>query len=153
MKPKKNEMQAILLDLMDELSLLEKGISATLRTDEQTSSETVVKMFLLACVCDKPATSLLLHLNKSTRYFGCTKCTIKGRVICFSSSLKCCVVGVSVNVGGSSIRSFTYNPNEKLTMRSNQTHDKAVQFLANGSGSFKLNDSLLCHSHPGQENF
>lgn len=66
MKPKKNEIQAILLDLMDELSLLEKGISVTLRTDEQTSSETVMKVFLLACVCDKPATSLLLHHNEST---------------------------------------------------------------------------------------
>ncbi len=81
MKPKKNEMPAIMRDLVDEMKRLEKGIDVTLHTDVQNDSEQLVKVFLLACVCDKPATSLLLNHKESTGYFGCTKCTIHGIAI------------------------------------------------------------------------
>ena len=61
MKPKKNVMHVIMLDLMNELSWFEKGINVTSLVDQQISSETVGKIFLLLCACDKLATSLLLN--------------------------------------------------------------------------------------------
>jgi hypothetical protein len=79
MKPKKNEIATIISNLIDELRRLEQGIDVTLHNGSQSDSEQRVKVFLFACVCDKPATSLIMNHNESTGYFGCTKCTIKGR--------------------------------------------------------------------------
>ncbi|UJR24354.1 hypothetical protein I4U23_005731 [Adineta vaga] len=40
--------------------------------------EQIFKIFLLGCVNDKPATSLLLNHDESIGFFGCSYCTIKG---------------------------------------------------------------------------
>ena len=81
MKPKKDEMLSIMQDLMNELHHLENGISILFPSDEPHNLEKIVKVFLIGCVCDKPATSLLLNHTECTGFFGCTYCTIKGNVI------------------------------------------------------------------------
>jgi hypothetical protein len=81
MKPKKDEMPSIIQDLVNELHHLENGISILFPSDEQDNLEQIVKIFLLACVCDKPATSLLLNHTECIGFFGCTYCTIKGNII------------------------------------------------------------------------
>ena len=81
MKPKKGEMSSIMQDLVNELHHLEGGLSIFFPSDVANNSEQVVKIFLLGCVCDKPATSLLLNHTECTGFYGCTYCTIRGNVI------------------------------------------------------------------------
>ncbi|CAF4911039.1 unnamed protein product [Rotaria sp. Silwood1] len=78
MKPKKIEMSEIMFDMVNELRRLEEGIGVYFRHDNENDSEQMIKIFLLACTCDKPATSLLLNHKESTGFYGCTYCTIKG---------------------------------------------------------------------------
>jgi hypothetical protein len=78
MKPKKEEMFEIMFEIVKELRQLEEGMPVFFDQDNGNSREQVIKIFLLACVCDKPATSLLLNHKESTGFFGCSYCTIKG---------------------------------------------------------------------------
>ncbi|CAF2797171.1 unnamed protein product [Rotaria sp. Silwood2] len=78
MKPKKTEMSEIMFDMVNELRRLEDGMGVYFRHDNGNDSEQMIKIFLLACTCDKPATSLLLNHKESTGFYGCTYCTIKG---------------------------------------------------------------------------
>ncbi|CAF3204681.1 unnamed protein product [Rotaria sp. Silwood2] len=78
MKPKKTEMSEIMFDMVNELRRLEDGMGVYFRHDNENDSEQMIKIFLLACTCDKPATSLLLNHKESTGFYGCTYCTIKG---------------------------------------------------------------------------
>jgi hypothetical protein len=80
-KPKKDQMSSIMQDLVNELHHLENGISILFPSNEPNNLEQVVKVFLLACVCDKPATSLLLNHTECTGFYGCIYCTIKGNVV------------------------------------------------------------------------
>ena len=84
MKPKKQEMSVLLIDIVNELRRLEEGISVCLNHVNGNNVEQVVKIFLLACVNDKPATSLLLNHKESTGFFGCSYCTIKGNFLMYS---------------------------------------------------------------------
>lgn len=78
MKPKKQEMPEIMLDLVYELCRLEQGMPVLSHDGNKKDKEETIKVFLLACVCDKPATSLLLNHTESTGFFACNYCTIKG---------------------------------------------------------------------------
>ncbi|CAF1496926.1 unnamed protein product [Adineta ricciae] len=118
MKPKKEEMSVLLFDLVTELRRLEDGISVCLNHVNGNNIEQIIKIFLLACVNDKPATSLLSNHKESTGFFGCSYCTIKGKLI---------------QAGGTSVRSFVYDPKEKVTLRSNKTYDEANSFFENGN--------------------
>jgi hypothetical protein len=80
MKPKKDEMSEIMFDIVNELRRLEEGMAVFFDHDNGNTAEQVIKIFLLACVCDKPATALLLNHKESTGFFGCTYCTIKGNL-------------------------------------------------------------------------
>ncbi|CAF2690238.1 unnamed protein product [Rotaria sp. Silwood2] len=88
MKPKKDEMSSIMQDLVNELHHLENGISILFPSVESNNSEQIVNIYLLGCVCDKPATSLLLNHTECTGFFGCTYCTIKGNFIQKAKMLK-----------------------------------------------------------------
>jgi hypothetical protein len=77
-KPKKDEMFEIMFDMVNELRRLEEGMAVYLHHDNGNNSEQITKIFLLACTCDKPATSLLLNHKECIGFYGCTHCTIKG---------------------------------------------------------------------------
>ena len=78
MKPKKNEMPEIMSNMVNELIRLQEGMAVCFHHDNESNLEKITKIFLLACTCDKPATSLFLNHKESTGYYGCTYCTIKG---------------------------------------------------------------------------
>ncbi|CAF1347320.1 unnamed protein product [Rotaria sordida] len=118
MKPKKNEMSEIMSNMVNELVRLQEGMAVCFHHDNENNSEKITKIFLLACTCDKPATSLLLNHKESTGFYGCIYCTIKGR---------------SVEAGGTTIRSFAFNSKEKIILRSNETYDKAITFFGNNN--------------------
>ena len=81
MKPKKDGMSSIMQNLVRELHRLEDGIAVLVPSDASNNLEQVIKIFLIGCVCDKPATSLVLNHTECTGFFGCTYCTIRGNTI------------------------------------------------------------------------
>ncbi|CAF1296650.1 unnamed protein product [Rotaria sp. Silwood1] len=123
MKPKKDEMLSMMNDLVNELHKLEDGVSVLLPSNDSNNLEQVVRIFLIDCVCDKPATSLVLNHTECTGFFGCIYCTMRGK---------------SVEVKNTTIRSFVHDPNEKVILRSNKTYDNAIKFINNG---YKLTNS------------
>ncbi|CAF1214593.1 unnamed protein product [Adineta ricciae] len=117
MKPKKEEMSVLLVDIVEELRRLENGIPVCLPSSNVKDTEQTIKIFLLASVNDKPATALLLNHKESVGYFGCSHCTIKGK---------------SIQTGGTTVRSFAYDSKEKIILRSNETYDEVNVFFENG---------------------
>ncbi|CAF1682345.1 unnamed protein product, partial [Rotaria sp. Silwood1] len=122
-KPKKDAMSSIMEDLVKELHRLEEGISVLLTSDDSNNLEQLIRIFLIGCVCDKPATSLVLNHVECTGFFGCIYCTMRGK---------------SIEVRNTIIRSFVYDPNEKVILRSNKTYDDAIEFINN---DYKLTNS------------
>ncbi|CAF3982771.1 unnamed protein product [Rotaria sp. Silwood1] len=118
-KPKKDAMSSIMEDLVKELHRLEEGISVLLTSDDSNNLEQLIRIFLIGCVCDKPATSLVLNHVECTGFFGCIYCTMR-------------------EVRNTTIRSFVYDPNEKVILRSNKTYDDAIEFINN---DYKLTNS------------
>ncbi|CAF3278969.1 unnamed protein product, partial [Rotaria sp. Silwood2] len=77
MKPKKDAMSSIMEDLVNELHKLQEGISVLFTSDDSNNLEQLIRIFLIGCVCDKPATSLVLNHIECTGFFGCIYCTIR----------------------------------------------------------------------------
>ena len=80
-KPKKDEMSSIIEDLVNELRRLEEGISVLFPSDDSNNLEQLIQIFLIGCVCDKPATSLALNHVESTSVFRCIYCTVRGNIL------------------------------------------------------------------------
>jgi hypothetical protein len=71
MKPKKDGVSSIMQDLVNELLRLENGMSIFFSSDDSNRLEQIVKIFLIGCVCDKPAKSLIANHTECTGFFGC----------------------------------------------------------------------------------
>jgi hypothetical protein len=77
-KPNKSEMQLYLKPLIKELVHLERhGLSYT-PFSSSTYVERIVRVFLIAATCDKPAASLLINHTEAGGYYGCINCKITG---------------------------------------------------------------------------
>jgi hypothetical protein len=75
-KPSKAQMQSMLKPIVDDLKIIEHGI--TFHTPDQG----IVwgRVFLILSCNDKPAQALLQNLGESHGRFGCGSCTIEGQL-------------------------------------------------------------------------
>ena len=77
-KPKKDEMQVFLADLVEELVHLEKNGLKYTPVNSSSHIDKTVRIYLIAASCDMPARSLLINHTEATGYFGCVHCHITG---------------------------------------------------------------------------
>lgn len=74
-KPKRAQLQTMLQVLVHQLKKLEQGILVEFSPEV----ETLVRVFLIASCCDKPAQALVQNAAEPTGVYGCGRCTIKGK--------------------------------------------------------------------------
>ncbi|CAF1117040.1 unnamed protein product [Adineta steineri] len=75
-KPNKDEMQVFLKHLTEELLHLEHyGLQYT-SFSSSMQMDTIVRVFLIAASCDKPAASLLINHTETGGFYGCIYCIL-----------------------------------------------------------------------------
>lgn len=73
-KPSRDQMKLLLRPLIDELVQLEHGYRFRL----SNGSMHMIKVYLIAACCDKPAQALLQCISEPIAAFGCGRCEVEG---------------------------------------------------------------------------
>ncbi len=84
-KPKKDQFQSFIADWVNELKRLELGFYIS--APNLNGNFTKFHGYLIAGALDKPAQALLMNINDPTGYYSCVRCTIRGKILHFPSSV------------------------------------------------------------------
>jgi hypothetical protein len=124
-KPSRTEMRAFLRPVIDELVMLEQGVTFLIHDDDNTTI--TARIFLIGACCDKPAQSILQFLPEPTAAYGCGRCEVPGRHIVLEKKFKKRIfIGFTVKtVKNGNVQSFamTMDSFEKIHLRSNTRYD------------------------------
>ncbi|CAF2076923.1 unnamed protein product [Rotaria magnacalcarata] len=79
-KPSREQMQCFLAPVVEQLSVLEHGYPFLDYQNSEFLQNTIIKVFLIAACCDKPAQALLQNIAEPIAAFGCGRCELEGTV-------------------------------------------------------------------------
>ncbi|CAF4418789.1 unnamed protein product [Rotaria socialis] len=79
-KPSREQMQCFLAPVVEQLSLLEHGYPFFDYQNSERLQNTIIKVFLIAACCDKPAQALVQNIAEPIAAFGCGRCELEGIV-------------------------------------------------------------------------
>ena len=79
-KPSRHQMALLFEGVVSELRDLEDGRPFHLYSALDDDYSQVLKVFLIASCCDKPAQCLIQYLSEPTAMFGCGNCEVQGKL-------------------------------------------------------------------------